>query len=168
MARHTPEAVTYAPFYIHRFRLVQPHTLVDAEKFNIRYTDPSQIGNTADKLRWYRYRNGLLQRDVAVYVEIDRSTYSTYEKIERDYYPITKMEKIAELFKVPVVELLDGYNLFLYNGQGQQIKEMRRTKSMTQAEFARYLEVPVEKIKAWEQNRVRILKRTWKKIVQKR
>lgn len=27
MACHTPEAVTYASFYIHRFRFVRPHTL---------------------------------------------------------------------------------------------------------------------------------------------
>ena len=67
MVRHAIKAVTYAPLYIHSFRLVQPHTLVEAEKFNLRYTDPSQIDNTPDKLRWYRYQKGLLQRDVAEY-----------------------------------------------------------------------------------------------------
>lgn len=167
MTRHTPEAVTYAPLYIHRFRLVQPHTLVEAEKFNIRYTDPAQIGNTADKLRWYRYRNGLLQRDVADYAGIDRSTYSSYEEIGRDYYPIAKMEKIAELFQIPVVELLDDYNLFLYNGQGRQIKELRKHRSMTQAEYAKRLGVPLGTLKAWEQDRVQIFKSTWEKFMQK-
>ena len=67
MVRHTIRAITYSPLYIHSFRLVQPHTLVEAEKFNLRYTDPSQIDNTPDKLRWYRYQKGLLQRDVAEY-----------------------------------------------------------------------------------------------------
>ena len=32
------------------------------------------------------------------------------------------MEKIAQLFEVPVDMLLDDYNLFLRNGQGEQIK----------------------------------------------
>ena len=51
MVLHTPTGVIYAPLYIHSFQLVQPHTLVEAEKFNIQYTDPSQIHHTPDKLR---------------------------------------------------------------------------------------------------------------------
>ena len=84
MVRHAIRAITYSPLYIHSFRLVQPHTLVEAEKFNLRYSDPSQIDNTPDRLRWYRYQKGLLQRDVAEYVGMDRSTYSSYEEMERD------------------------------------------------------------------------------------
>ena len=38
MVLHTPTGVIYAPLYIHSFQLVQPHTLVEAEKFNIQYT----------------------------------------------------------------------------------------------------------------------------------
>ena len=79
MTRYAFDVVSYAPLYIHSFRLVQPHTLVEAEKFNLVYTDPTQIDNIADKLRWYRYQHGLLQRDVADYAGLDRSTYSGYE-----------------------------------------------------------------------------------------
>ena len=43
MTRRVLDVVSYAPLYIHSFRLVQPHTLVEAEKFNLLYTDPSQI-----------------------------------------------------------------------------------------------------------------------------
>jgi len=53
MTRYALDVVSYAPLYIHSFRLVQPHTLVEAEKFNLIYTDPTQIDNIADKLRWY-------------------------------------------------------------------------------------------------------------------
>jgi len=56
MVRHTVRAITCAPLYIQSFRLVQPHTLVEAEKFDLCYTGPSQITNTPDKLRWYRYQ----------------------------------------------------------------------------------------------------------------
>ena len=91
MTRYALDVVSYAPLYIHSFRLVQPHTLVEAEKFNLIYTDPTQIDNIADKLRWYRYQHGLLQRDVADYAGLDRSTYSGYENTRRDYYPIEKM-----------------------------------------------------------------------------
>ena len=164
MVLHTPTGVIYAPLYIHSFQLVQPHTLVEAEKFNIQYTDPSQIHNTPDKLRWYRYSQGLRQKDVAKYAGIDRTTYSSYEEIGRDYYPIETMRKIAELFSVPVTKLLDDFNLFLYHGQGQQIRQARAQKSMTQKEYAKYLGVPFGTLQQWEQDRVSITKRTWKNL----
>ena len=165
MVRHTIRAITYSPLYIHSFRLVQPHTLVEAEKFNLRYSDPSQIDNTPDKLRWYRYQKGLLQRDVAEYVGMDRSTYGSYEEIGRDYYPIDHMRKLAELFDVPLEALLDEYNLFLYNGQGKQIKAMRAARKMTQAEYAQRLGVPIGNLKQWEIDRVKIFKSTWERIM---
>ena len=166
MSRYTNNAVVYAPFYIHSFRLVQPHTIVEAEKFNIRYSDPSKINNIPDWLRWYRYRCGLRQRDVADYAGIDRSTYSGYEEFVRDYYPIEKMLKIAELFSIPVTKLLDGYNLFLYNGQGEQIRKMREARNMTQKEFAHRLGVPYGTLCRWEQNRAQLSKSAWESLVE--
>lgn len=167
MSRYANETVVYAPFYIHSFQLVQPHTVVEAEKFNIRYSDPSQIDNTPDKLRWYRYRCGLLQRDVADFAGIDRSTYSSYEEIGRDYYPIENIEKISKLFSVPVTELLDEYNLFLYNDQGKQIKRMREARNMTQREFARRLGVSYGTLQQWEQNRVQMFKKAWINLMER-
>ncbi|MBS6824056.1 MAG: helix-turn-helix transcriptional regulator [Oscillibacter sp.] len=50
---------------------------------------------------------GLRQRDVADYAGIDRSTYVHYEEYGKDLYPPEHMEKIAQLFEVPVETLLD-------------------------------------------------------------
>ena len=165
MSRCTEKGVSYAPMYIHTFHLVQPHTLVEAEKFNIHYTDLSQIDNTPDKLRWYRYNNGLLQREVARYVGLDRQTYSRYEEFVRDYYPIETMKKLAKLYSIPVTDLLDDYNLFLYKGQGRQIRKMRAKRRMTQSEYARRLGVPLGTLKEWEQDRIRMFKGTWEKLI---
>ncbi len=44
----------------------------------------------------YRYRKALLQRDVADYLGIYRSTYTHYEEEGRDYYPIEHMEKLTQ------------------------------------------------------------------------
>ena len=163
MVRHTHGVVNYAPLYIHSFQLLQPHFLAEAEKFNIRYTDPAQIEHTADKLRWYRYKRALLQRDVAAYAGIDRATYCNYEETERDYYPLDKMTRIAELLQVPITELLDEYNMFLYKGQGQQIRAIRKRSGMTQAEYAHKLGIPIGTLKTWEQGRAQIFKSTWQK-----
>lgn len=115
-------AVKVAPLQILQFPVILPHKFQDAEKFNLQFSDFSEITETADKLRWLRYQKGLRQRDVADYAGIDRSTYVHYEEYGKDLYPPEHMEKIAQLFEVPVDMLLDDYNLFLRNGQGGQIK----------------------------------------------
>lgn len=155
--------IRLAPLEILRFPLLAPRKLLDAQKFNIRYSDPSQITEIADKLRWYRYQHALLQKDVADHIGIDRGTYTHYEEYGRDYYPIEHMVKLAELYHVPVEELLDEYNLFLYKGQGKQIKRIRQGLGLTQKQYAERLGVPPGTLQQWEQNRMRIFKSSWEK-----
>lgn len=73
------------------------------------------------------------------------------------------MEKLAGLYGVPVEELLDEYNLFLYKGQGEQIRKNRQGISLTQKQYAEWLGAPLDHLKKWEQNRVRIYKPTLEK-----
>ena len=40
--------------------------------------------------------------------------------------------KLAELFEVPLENLLDDYNLFLFAGTGEQIKAIRQRLGLTQ------------------------------------
>ena len=152
------------PMYIHTIRLLKPSTNREGEKFNLLYTNPADITNILDKLKYYRYQKALHQKDIAEYVGMDRATYSSYEEFERDYYPIENMQKIAKLFGVPVTELLDDYNLFLYNGQGQQVKKIRKSLHLTQVEFAQRLGVQTAMVKRWEQGKVRMYKGTWEKV----
>ena len=152
-----------APLQILKFPVVLPHKFLDAEKFNLRFSDASEITEIADKLRWYRYQKGLRQRDVADYAGIDRSTYIHYEEAGRDFYPKEHMEKLAELFEVPLEDLLDDYNLFLLRGQGAQIKAIRQRLGLTQKAYAAQLGVPLQKFKRWEQGSVQIFKSTWEK-----
>jgi len=151
-------AVKVAPLQILQFPVILPHKFQDAEKFNLQFSDFS-----ADKLRWLRYQEGLRQRDVADYAEIDRSTYVHYEEYGKGLYPPEHMEKIAQLFEVPVDGLLDDYNLFLRNGQGNQIKAIRMKLGLTQREYADKLGVSLGSLKQWEQNRKQIFKSTWEK-----
>ena len=154
----------YVPLFIFSFKMLQPHKLVDAEKFNITYSDPSLLVSTADKLRYYRYKKALRQRDVADYAGIDRSTYNSYEQDERDYYPIEPLSKIAEVLAVDMSDLLDDYNMFLYNGQGEKIKELRKSMKLTQFEFAKLHGVNRRTIEQWEHEKVQIFKSTWVKL----
>ncbi len=164
MVQHISGTVKFPPLFVYSFALLAPRHLLESEKFNIRFSDLSEITKTADKLRYYRYKKALLQREVADYIGIDCSTYASYEKSGRGYYPIEHMEKLASLLGVPVTDLLDKYNRFLYDGQGRQIKEMRRRCQMTQADYTRQLGVPIGTLQAWEQDRVQICKQTWRRL----
>ena len=164
MVKHCITGVLFAPLYIKTFQLSLPHTILEAEKFNITYSDTKQISTMADKLRWYRYKKGLHQKEVAEYVGIERATYAGYENAECDYYPIDKVIKIAKLFGVEVIELLDEYNAFLYRGQGAQIRELRIRKGLSQKQLSQKLNVSKNAIKRWENESVRITKRKWTKL----
>lgn len=89
--------------------------------------------------------------------------YVHYEEYGKDLYPPEHMEKIAQLFEVPVDMLLDDYNLFLRNGQGEQIKAIRTKLGLTQRQYADKLGVSLGNLKHWEQNRKQIFKSTWEK-----
>ena len=73
----------------------------------------------------------LLQRDVAEYAGIKRATYSSYEENVRDYCPVDTLKRIAKLFEVDITNLLDDYNTFLYNGQAEQLKGLRKQLGLT-------------------------------------
>ena len=86
-----------------------------------------------------------------------------YEEYGKDFYSPKHMEKIAQLFEVPVETLLDDYNLFLRKGQGEQIKTIRTKLGLTQREYADKLSVSLGSLKQWEQNRKQIFKSTWER-----
>ena len=134
--------IRFSPLFIHTFPLLAPHHLLESEKFNIRFPDPSKITETADKLRWYRYTNCVHQKDIAKVAGIDRTNYIDYESGRLDFYPIAKLKLIAEFYGIEVTELLDDYNLYMYKGQGWQVRALRKSMGMTQYQFGA-LEHPV-------------------------
>lgn len=151
--------------YIHTFNFSHPLKFTEAERFLKKYKNLEEIPTTAEKLRYLRIKKSLLQREVAEYAGINESTYIAYENPQRDYYPIDKLKKIAELYDVEIEKLLDPYNLFLYNGQGKQIKALRTSLSLTQNEFGELLRVNSSMVKKWERDKVMISKVKWKEIV---
>lgn len=163
MIRSISCAMEVSPLIILHFPLLTPRKFLDAQIFNLRFSDPSEMTQIADKLRWYRYRHALLQSEVADRIGIDQKTYMRYEEYGRDYYPIEHMQKLAGMYVVPIESLLDDYNLFLYHDQGRQIRERRLSQKLTQKAYAANLGVSLDKLKKWEENRVRMFKSTWEK-----
>lgn len=138
--------------------------MTKAQYFLYDNPNPEKLLTVSDKLKWYRYQNGLLQSEVAKFMEVDRTTYSRYEENVLDAYPLDKLSKAAALFGIDITALLDDYNLFLYHGQGEQIKKLRKSLKLTQSEFAKYIGASLSTLKSWEQNKARIQKRWYKTI----
>lgn len=157
--------IVATPMYVHSFRFITPKKVSEAQRLMQKFSISDANISVADKLRYYRHKKGLYQNDVADYLGIDRSTYCSYEANQMDYYSAVIMDKIAELFEVDVYALLDDYNKFLYDGQGENIKKLRKQLKITQEELAKEMNVSLLKIERWEQDKVRMFKFTWEKLM---
>jgi len=161
VTRHISQDVSFAPLYIHSFPLRTPRQPVSEEPTSF-LPPPEPDACIADKLRFYRCRKGLSQKEVATYAGIHHSTYTRYEDPAQESYPLPIMEKIAKLLEVPLSSLLDDYLLFLSQGQGKQIRELRKGLSLTQKAYADKLGISLCTLKNWEQETVYISRANWR------
>ena len=141
--------VRYAPMYIHSFRLIAPRKLLEAQLFNQQYQNYEDIPNVPDRLRWCRHHMGLMQKEVAELIGISRGHYIDFEVGYIDHYPKEIVDKLAALYQIPVDDLLDDYNRFLYKGQGKLIREYRESLGLKKKQFARLMGIEPNSLRAW-------------------
>ena len=125
--------------------------------------EPDKQSDTAERLRFYRCQKALRQQDVAAAASLSPSTYLHYEN-GLDYYPPDRLDAIAAFLGVDVTDLLDAYNRFLRDGQGPQVKTLRRRMKLTQKEFAKRFGVRTGTVKRWESGSMRMTKKMWEKV----
>ena len=155
--------VRYAPLCIHSFRLIAPRKLLEAQVFNQQYHSYKEIPNVPERLRWCRHHMGLMQKEVAKRIGVSRRHYMELEDGYLTYYSKEIVDKLAELYQVPVNDLLDDYNRFLYKGQGKLIKEYREQLGLKKKPFARLLGIPPCLLRAWETEQKRTSFSSWEK-----
>ena len=148
MARHTSRGIESAPMFLLSVNPAQ------------NLTTPPE--NLPDKLKYYRQKAGLTQKEVADKLGIDRNTYSRYELPTRERYPEEKLKALAELYGLTQNELSDGYNEFLKN-QGNIISEKRSDLGLTQKEFAEQIGTKLANLKRWERGEVAVSRDMWEK-----
>ena len=137
---------------------------VEATYFLRENPEPDLLKTTSEKLRWYRYYNNLLQIEVADSIGIHRTTYIHYENTNYEQFSIEILKRISKLYNINVTQLLDEYNLFIYNGQGAKIKALRNELELNTIEFARLCNTSSDNIIKWENEKVVISKSSWKKL----
>lgn len=155
--------VRYAPMYIHSFRPIAPRKILEAQLFNQQYQNYEDIPNVPDRLRWCRHHMGLMQKEVAELIGISRGHYIDFEVGYVDYYPKEIVDKLAELYGVPVDDLLDDYNRFLYKGQGKMIREYRESLGLKKKPFAQLMGISPNLLRAWEDHQKRMNINSWNK-----
>ena len=133
--------------------------------FNRQYHCYEDISNVPDRLRWCRHQLGLMQAEVAQIIGVSRSLYIHMENGVCEKNSLQIMDKLAALYQVPVTDLLDDYNRFLYDGQGWQIKALRESREMTVAQFAERLGVYASTVRKWERDQARMTRRMWDRLV---
>ena len=154
----------YTPMFIHSIKYIIGRDYNECDKFNLAITNPCDIDDIKEKLRYFRLKNSLSQEDVAEYIGVDRTTYMSYEN-ETRIYPIDIMHKMAKMYDIDVSLLLDDYHKFIYFGQGENIRRIRTELGLNQWELAEELGVSLRVIKTAEQEKVRFLKKNYIKLI---
>lgn len=151
----------YAPLYVLSFRLPAAHCTADAQKFSCAYEDLHSI---SERLRWCRYRLGLMQKEVAQRVGISQTLYEEMERGDCLEYPAQAVDKLAALYQVPVEDLLDEYSRFLYDGPIDQIRAARERLGLSRKAFAELAGVVEKSVRDWEMGRKKVSKRSWERL----
>lgn len=97
-------------------------------------------------------------------IGISRGHYIDYEVGYVDYYPKEVVDRLADFYHIPVEDLLDEYNLFLYKGQGKMLKECREKMGLKKKPFARMLHVDPNTYRNWESDKKECLSLPGKNI----
>ena len=97
-------------------------------------------------------------------IGISRGHYIDYEVGYVDYYPKEVVNRLADFYHIPVEDLLDEYNLFLYKGQGKMLKECREKMGLKKKPFARMLHVDPNTYRNWESDKKECLSLPGKNI----
>ena len=80
MIRNTSYTIEVSALIILYFPLLAPRKFLVAKVINLRFSDPSEMTQIADKLRWYLYKHALLQSEMADRIGIARKTNMRYEE----------------------------------------------------------------------------------------
>ena len=72
------------------------------------------------------------------------------------------VDRLADFYHIPVEDLLDEYNLFLYKGQGKMLKECREKMGLKKKPFARMLHVHPNTYRNWESDKKRMDPNTYR------
>lgn len=91
--------------------------------------------------------------------------YGDFETGHVSYLPKDIADKLAEFYHIPVDDLLDDYNRFLYYGQGQALLSHRKKLGMKKKPYARMLGIEPNLYRIWESEKKQVSRKSWNKYL---
>lgn len=137
------------------------HCSSEAEKYAGRY---GELHSVPERLRWCRYKLGLMQKEIAQLAGISQTLYEEMERGDCQEYPAYAVDKLAGLYQVPVEDLLDEYSRFLYDGPVDQICAARERLGLSRAKFARLAGVGEKSVRDWETGQKKASRKSWERL----
>ena len=104
-----------------------------------------------------------MQTDAAEIAGVTRAVYIDIECGTTQHIPLEMVQRLAEFYDVPVIDFLDEFNRFLYDGQGKRIRVYRESLGLGKKAFARKLGIPIRCLQEWENDRKVISKKSWER-----
>jgi transcriptional regulator with XRE-family HTH domain len=117
----------------------------------------------AERIKYYRRKAELYTHKLAQQAEISRHAVMDYENGTSEP-PLELLNKIANVCKVSVDKLYDGYYAFLAHPYSNKLKEIRKANKLLQRDIAAMLGVGTSAVADWEQGRTIIKRKTWKRL----
>jgi len=149
--------------YIHRFSPEMFSVSRQRQQFMRQYDLYDDIRSVGDRLRWCRYSKGLGQKEAAQIAGVTRAIYIDIECGVTQRMPGEMARRLAAYYEVPVTDFLDEYNLFLLNGQAEQIRANREARGLSQKQYAQKIGMPLSNLREWETGRKTISRNCWER-----
>ena len=144
------QKLAFAPL-VQKVLVAERHLIIRSDKQVAYAHQPySSLQSVPDRIRWLRLQRRLTQKEAAEMVGIGRANYVDYETGTIERFDPAVIKRIAELYEVPVTDLLDHYNAFLMSGQGEQVQQWRTSLGKNYKEMGEYLGVATSNVISWE------------------
>lgn len=161
MHQKADSGVKYAPMYVYHFQLAMASNPTNS-------ADYEACGSVPDRLRWLRLSRGLTQAEAAKHLEISLSAYKSMEEGGTQHIPKEMSDRIAQFYSISVMDLLDEYSRFLYDGQAARIRSYRESLGLGKKPFARAMGIPIRSLQSWENETKAISRTCWERYFKRR
>ena len=104
-----------------------------------------------------------MQVEVAEKVGMTHSVYKAIEEGFTQHIEPEKVDRLAQFYDVPVTDLLDEFNRFLYDGQAIRIRAYRESLGLKRKPFARVMGIPIRSLQEWERGKKVISRKSWER-----
>ena len=161
--RANGQKTAFAPLILFEVGFFEHDTLRWKKQNAFTHQPYHVLQSIPDRIRWLRLQRGLTQQEAATLLSVGRSTYIDYEIGTIERFDLQVIQRMSLLYQVPMDDLMDKYNTFLMNGQGEQMRQWRMNLGYSCKAMGKYLGVATSNIVAWEKEEKIMTRKLWER-----